>query len=135
MTRAGRSADSAVRVLAVVPSRLGSRRLPRKPLLRETGRYLFQHVCERVQEAASIDRTILATDSTEILAAADVIRGRRVTTVAKCRYDAEFSGAGYEDTPVVVDGNLVTARTFWDNAPWMREYMRLLNAAQAQQGR
>lgn len=65
----------------------------------------------------------------EILAAADVIRGRRVTTVAKCRCDAEFSGAVYLDEPVVVDGNLVTARTFWDAAPWMREFMRLLNAS------
>ncbi len=65
----------------------------------------------------------------EVVAAADVIRGRRVTTVAKCRYDAEFSGATYVDEPVVVDGNLVSARTFWDAAPWMREYMRLLNAA------
>lgn len=65
----------------------------------------------------------------EIIAAADLIRGKRVTTVAKCRYDAEFSGAIYEDTPVVVDGNLVTARTFWDNAPWMREFMKMLNTA------
>ena len=65
----------------------------------------------------------------EILAAADVIRGRRVTTVAKCRYDAEFSGATYEDTPVVVEDNLITARTFWDNAPWMREFMNVLNGA------
>lgn len=64
----------------------------------------------------------------EIIAAADVIRGRRLTTVAKCRYDAEFSGALYVDEPVVTDGNLVTARTFWDSAPWMREYMRLLGA-------
>jgi len=64
----------------------------------------------------------------EIIAAADVIRGRRVTTVPKCRYDAEFSGATYLDEPVVVDGNLVTARTFWDNAHWMREFMKLLNA-------
>jgi len=65
----------------------------------------------------------------EIIAAADVIRGKRVTTVAKCQYDAEFSGGLYEDSEVVVDGNLVTARTFWDNAPWMREFMKLLNAA------
>ncbi|MFQ6098544.1 MAG: DJ-1/PfpI family protein [Armatimonadota bacterium] len=71
----------------------------------------------------------------EIVAAADVIRGRRVTTVAKCRYDAEFSGATYEDTSVVVDGNLVTARTFWDSAPWMREFMRLLNAARDERQR
>jgi len=68
----------------------------------------------------------------EIVAAAGVIRGKRVTTVAKCRYDAEFSGATYEDTPVVVDGNLVTARTFWDSAPWMREFMKQLNSARSQ---
>lgn len=62
----------------------------------------------------------------EIVAAADVIRGRNVTTVAKCRYDAEFSGAVYVDREVVVSGNLVTARTWHDNPAWMREYVRLL---------
>lgn len=65
----------------------------------------------------------------EIVAAADVIRGRRVTTVAKCRYDAEFSGAEYVDEPVVVSGNLVTARVWMDNAPFMREFLKLLRAA------
>jgi protease I len=64
----------------------------------------------------------------EIIAAADIIRGKRVTAVPKCRYDAEFSGATYVDEPVVIDGNLVTAKTFWDNAPWMREFMKRLNA-------
>ncbi len=63
----------------------------------------------------------------EIIAAADVIRDRKITTVAKCRFDAEFSGATYEDSPVVVDGNLVCARTFWDNAPWMQAYIGMLN--------
>jgi len=64
----------------------------------------------------------------EIVAAADVIRGREVTTVAKCRLDAEFSGATYVDREVVVSGNLVTARTWHDSAPWMREYLKLLRA-------
>ena len=65
----------------------------------------------------------------EIVAAADVIREKRVTTVRKCRYDAERAGGKYVDQPVVVDGNLVSARTFWDNAPWMRQFMLRLNAA------
>ncbi|HCU34532.1 MAG TPA: peptidase [Armatimonadetes bacterium] len=65
----------------------------------------------------------------EILARAGVIRGRTVTTVAKCRFDAEVCGATYIDAPVVVDGNIVSARTFHDNAPWMREFIKLLNAA------
>lgn len=62
----------------------------------------------------------------EILAAADVVRGREVTTVAKCALDCTFSGGVYVDREVVVSGNLVTARTWHDNAAWMREYMKLL---------
>jgi protease I len=62
----------------------------------------------------------------EIVSAAGVIRGRTVTTVAKCALDAAQGGARYVDQPVVVDGNLVTARTWHDSAPFMREFMRLL---------
>ena len=62
----------------------------------------------------------------EILAAADVIRGREVTTVAKCALDCTFAGATYVDREVVVSGNLVTCRTWHDNPAWMREYMKLL---------
>ncbi len=64
----------------------------------------------------------------EILATADVIRGRRVTTVAKCRFDAEVCGGVYVDEEVVVDGNLVSSRTWHDNPAWMREFMKRLNA-------
>lgn len=65
----------------------------------------------------------------EIVAAADVIRGREVTTVAKCKFDCEFSGGTYVDREVVVSGNLVTARTWHDNPAWMREFVRLLRRA------
>jgi protease I len=65
----------------------------------------------------------------EILAAAGVLRGRTVTTVAKCQFDAEGGGATYVDREVVVSGNLVTARTWHDNAPFLREFMKLLNQA------
>jgi len=66
----------------------------------------------------------------EIVSAAGVIKGRTVTTVAKCAMDCEQGGAKYVDQPVVVDGNLVTARTWHDNTPFMREFMKMLNAAQ-----
>ncbi|HEY2786774.1 MAG TPA: DJ-1/PfpI family protein [Fimbriiglobus sp.] len=62
----------------------------------------------------------------EILAAADVIRGKVVTTVAKCRYDVEFSGGKYVDKEVAVSGCLVTSRTWHDNPAWMREYVKML---------
>jgi protease I len=65
----------------------------------------------------------------EILAAAEVVGGRHITTVRKCRLDAEVVGAIFVDAEVVVDGNLVCARTWHDNPAWMREYIKLLNHA------
>jgi protease I len=65
----------------------------------------------------------------EILTAADLIRGKTVTTVAKCKADAEQGGATYVDRSVVVVGNLVTARTWHDNSPLLREFLRLLKTA------
>jgi protease I len=65
----------------------------------------------------------------EIIAAADCIRGREVTTVAKCALDATTAGAKYIDRACVVDGNLVTARTWHDNTPFMKEFLKLLKAA------
>ncbi|HLJ11005.1 MAG TPA: DJ-1/PfpI family protein [Planctomycetaceae bacterium] len=62
----------------------------------------------------------------EIVAAADCLRGRKVTTVAKCALDATTAGAAYRDQPCVVDGNLVTARTWHDNTPFLKAFLRLL---------
>jgi protease I len=65
----------------------------------------------------------------EILTAAGIITGKTVTTVAKCALDARQGGAEYVDRPVVLDGNLVTARTWHDNTPLLREFLRMLNDA------
>lgn len=62
----------------------------------------------------------------EIISAAGVIRGRKVTTVAKCELDCTQGGGKYVNLPVVVDGNLVTARTWHDNAPFMRNFIKML---------
>ena len=62
----------------------------------------------------------------EILTAADCIRGRRVTTVAKCALDAQQGGATYVDEPTVVDGHLVTGRTWHDNTPLLKAFIALL---------
>jgi protease I len=65
----------------------------------------------------------------EVVSAAGVIKGKTVTTVAKCAMDCEQGGGKYVDKPIVVDGNLVTARTWHDNAPFMREFMKMLGAS------
>lgn len=54
----------------VIPARYASKRLPGKPLLRRTGKYLIQHVYERARESKLADRVIVATDDTRIFAAA-----------------------------------------------------------------
>jgi len=88
-----------------------------KDLMRVT-RYFF----EKNLPVASVCHGI------EIVATADVIRGRTVTTVKKCRFDAEVCGATYVDQEVVVSGNLVTARTWHDNHAFLREFMKMLNS-------
>jgi protease I len=65
----------------------------------------------------------------EIVSAAGVIQGRTVTTVAKCALDCVQGKATYVDRPVVVDGNLVTARTWHDNTPFLKQFMKMLNAS------
>jgi protease I len=65
----------------------------------------------------------------EIIAAADVIRGKRVATVAKCAMDVTFSGGTFVNEGCVRDGNLVSGRTWHDNHLFMAEFMRMLEAA------
>ena len=65
----------------------------------------------------------------EILTAANLIRGKTVTTVAKCKLDAEQGGATYVDRQVVVCENIVTARTWHDNSALLREFIKLLKAS------
>ena len=65
----------------------------------------------------------------EIIAAADVIRGKRVATVAKCALDVQFSGGIFVNEGCVRDGNLVSGRTWHDNHLYMAEFIRMLAAA------
>ncbi|MBV8610465.1 MAG: 3-deoxy-manno-octulosonate cytidylyltransferase [Singulisphaera sp.] len=53
-------------IVAVIPARFSSTRLPGKPLLSETGRPLIQHVVEAARRARRLDRVIVATDDARI---------------------------------------------------------------------
>jgi len=55
-----------VTTVAVIPARYASTRFPGKPLAKDTGKYLIQHVYDRVAEATRIDRVIVATDDARI---------------------------------------------------------------------
>lgn len=57
---------------AIIPARYGSTRYPGKPLLRDSGKYLIQHVYERTAKARHISDVVVATDDLRIL---DAVRG------------------------------------------------------------
>lgn len=67
----------------------------------------------------------------EIPAYAGCVRGRRMATVSKCRFDLEVCGGIFVDAPCVVDGNLVSGRTFHDHGQYIGPWIKLLNAAAA----
>jgi 3-deoxy-manno-octulosonate cytidylyltransferase (CMP-KDO synthetase) len=74
-----------VPVLGVIPARLGSSRLPRKPLLSLAGEPLVLWVVRRVFEAGVCDRVVVATDAHEI-----------ATVVERAGYEAVLTAPGHE---------------------------------------
>lgn len=69
-------------VAIVIPARYASSRLPGKPLLRETGQYLVQHVHERASAVRSASRVLVATDDERIAEAVRSFGGEAVLTRA-----------------------------------------------------
>ena len=54
----------------MIPARLASRRLPKKVLLKDSGKFLMQHTWEQAQKAKCAERIVIATDSEEVYEAA-----------------------------------------------------------------
>ncbi len=69
-----------MQALVVIPARYGSTRLPGKPLLRDTGKFLVQHVYERCGLAQRVERVLVATDDERIRDAVRSFEGEVVMT-------------------------------------------------------
>ncbi len=82
-----------------------------KDLLKAT-----QHFFEKNKPVAVVCHGV------EIVAAAGVLKGRTMTTVAKCELDITQVGGKYVDEPLVVDRNLISCRTWHD---YGTEYMKI----------
>lgn len=65
----------------------------------------------------------------EIPAYADCVRGRRMATVPKCQFDLEACGGIFVNEGCVVDGNLVSGRTYHDHGHYMGVWIKMLEAA------
>jgi 3-deoxy-manno-octulosonate cytidylyltransferase (CMP-KDO synthetase) len=71
-------------VVAIIPARLASTRLPRKVLLAETGKPLVQHVYEAVRACTVLDRVVVATDAEEVATVVRAFGGEAVLTSPDC---------------------------------------------------
>lgn len=82
---------------------------------------IVKHFFEQQKPVASICHGI------EILAVADCIRGVEVTTIPRCRFDAEVAGAIYLDQPLVISGNLYCCRYKRECSAWMKAFVNALH--------
>jgi 3-deoxy-manno-octulosonate cytidylyltransferase (CMP-KDO synthetase) len=72
------------RSYVVIPARYASTRLPRKMLLRETGKTLLQHTYEAAAAARRPAGVLVATDHAEIAAEVERIHGEYLMTNPAC---------------------------------------------------
>ena len=73
-----------MRVLAVIPARYASTRLPGKPLADIRGKPMIQHVWEHARAAGLVDDVIVATDDARIATVVKGFGGRAVMTSPCC---------------------------------------------------
>ena len=59
---------------------------------------------------------------------ARILKGKRATSVRAIKDDMENAGVQWEDSPVVVDGNLISSRTPADLAPFCKALIAALRA-------
>lgn len=111
---------SAPRILGVIPARIGSERLPRKPLHPLAGRPLIEWVWRRVRAMEVFDAVVVATDSEEVAAVCRAVGAAVEMTAASHasgtdRVAEVASRAGYAGYDVIV--NVQGDEPFMDEAP------------------
>ncbi len=84
---------------------------------------ITKHFFEKNKPVASVCHGV------EIPAFADCVRGRRMATVPKCKFDLEVCGGTFVDEPCVVDGNLISGRTYHDSGHFVGKWIALLEEA------
>ena len=86
---------------------------------------ITRHFFEKNKPTASVCHGV------EVPARAGCVKGRRMATVAKCKFDLEVCGGIYVNEPCVIDGNLVSGRTYHDNGHYVGPWIKMLNEARA----
>ncbi len=93
---------------------------------------LNQQVLEITRHFAQANKPIAAIcHGLQLLAAADVLKGKRCTAYPACSPDVNSAGGIYVDIPVdeaIVDGNLVTAPAWPAHPRWLAEFLKVLGS-------
>ncbi|GGB87884.1 DJ-1/PfpI family protein [Pseudoduganella buxea] len=91
---------------------------------------LNPRVIEVVREFAASGKPIAAVcHGAQLLAAADVIRGRNISCYPACAPEVKLAGADFADIAVdaaVTDGQFVTAPAWPAHPQWLAQFLRLL---------
>jgi protease I len=91
---------------------------------------LNPRVIEVVKHFAAHDKPIAAVcHGAQLLAAADVIRGKRVSAYPACAPEVRLAGGEYAEIPIdaaVTDGKLVTAPAWPAHPEWLRQFVAVL---------
>jgi len=74
-----------MKTIAILPARIGSTRLPEKPLADINGKPLIQWVYENVKRCDLLDKVIVATDSEKIIQTVSDFEGYAVMTSGRHR--------------------------------------------------
>ncbi|NLW86089.1 MAG: 3-deoxy-manno-octulosonate cytidylyltransferase [Planctomycetes bacterium] len=95
-------------IIAIVPARYGSTRLPGKALLSKTGKPLIRHVVESISTAKLVDEVVIATDDQRIINAAGEFGAKAVLTGSDCRTGTDRIAQAakilaLDDTDIVVN--------------------------------
>jgi len=93
-------------ILCVIPSRIGSTRLPRKPLALIQGKPMIQWTLENARRCEQIEHFVVATDNEEIATAVRAIDGDVVMTDPNINTGSDRVAAvakQYPDVDVVVN--------------------------------
>lgn len=91
---------------------------------------LNRTVLEITRHFAQANKPIAAIcHGLQLLAAADVLQGKRCTAYPACSPDVRSAGGIYVDIAAdeaIVDGNLVTAQAWLAHPRWLAEFLKLL---------
>jgi protease I len=91
---------------------------------------LHPRVLEIVRHFASANKPLAALcHGAQVLAAANVLEGKKCTCYPAVSPDVALAGGTYAEvamTEAVVDGNLVTGPAWPANPAWLREFLRVL---------